>query len=76
MKPEDRMAIRTVRPKEAYYIAIGKYLDGRQHWFYSSVGRRQFIGDLMKNNGGAFNPDRLHEIYDELMEQAGLKPLP
>ena len=39
------------------------------------MAKNQFVGSVMKESGGQFNPKSIAIIYHDLMKDAGLKPL-
>jgi hypothetical protein len=38
-----------------------------------NLTERQFVGECMRLANGSLNPNRLTEIYNQLMEEAGLQ---
>lgn len=67
----DDPAIRLVRPLYTEYIIVGKVVRSLAHDLYKT-SENSFVDECMKASGGSMNPNRLREIYRELMEEAGL----
>lgn len=64
-------AIRLVRPMQNEYIVVGGFLNEIHNLVYE-LTEEQFVADCMKRSNGSMNPNRLREIYRELMKEAGL----
>ena len=63
--------VRAVLPKMFEYMVIGDML--QDFPFFYDLKEEVFLKNAMRRSGGAMNPNRLREIYRELMEEAGLK---
>lgn len=64
---------RAFRPLRAVVISIAPMLvDDR----YLSMTCKEFVAAAMKAAGGAARPDDLEWWFDELMDEAGVKPRP
>lgn len=67
-------APRTVRPLYAEYKVMGEVLRIFNNDYYHLTVER-FTSVVMKLSGGQINPEKVRQIYFNLMEDAGLKPL-
>lgn len=65
------MEPRLVTAKYSYYKYIGRVLNDETFDIYS-MNKEDFILYLMRISDGRLNPDTLSEIYQDLMEEAGL----
>ena len=64
--------IRLVRPLQTEYIVVGGFLMNWQNAIYN-LTESQFVGECMRLAGGSLNPNKLKQIYNQLMDEAGLK---
>jgi len=61
---------RTVLPKAFEYRVISSML--QDFPFMYDMTEEEFVKHGMRRSSGGMNPNRLKEIYKELMEEAGL----
>lgn len=67
-----RLPPRAVLPLKDEYVTVGDVLG---KYYVYSMTRGEFVGLCMKWCHGMGNPKRFSEVYDDLMEEAGLPPL-
>ena len=67
----EQPAIRLVRPLQTEYIVVGGLLMNWHNTIYT-LTEEQFVGECMRKSHGSMNPNRVREIYKELMEEAGV----
>lgn len=65
---------RAVRPLYSEYKVMAEMLRIFNDDYYH-LTIEGFTGVMMKLSGGHMNPERVRQIYFNLMEDAGLKPL-
>ena len=64
---------RAYRPLRAVIISVAPLLAND---LYLTMTSSEFVAAAMKASGGAARPDDLEWWFDELMDEAGVKPKP
>lgn len=64
-------AIRLVRPLQVEYLVVGMILTNWGNYIYKAT-EEEFLKKCMMMSQGSMNPNRVKEIYKNLMEEAVL----
>ena len=64
-------APRTVRPLQTEYQMVGFIFNQYGNYVYE-MDEEEFVGKCMTVSHGSMNPNRVREIYKQLMEEAGI----
>lgn len=62
---------KAMRPIFNTLRVVGKFLDSNPEDFYM-LSEREFIGYCMKEAGGSIDPTNLSQLYQILMDEAGV----
>jgi hypothetical protein len=76
VKNEDKRIPRSFTPLASLVRSVAFLFDDRGNHAIYNFGEQEFVALVMEESGGAISPDRTRQMYKDLMDDAGLEPLP